>query len=133
VLQGVGYIERLCYDYLDLLGAPIDGDLVLTGGAAKSEYWCQLRADILGRPVTLVENSEPALGMAVLAASVGRDPAEVAAEMVRVRVTLEPRAGSAGRFDAAYARLVDELESRGWLGTRLAAHARQRAQHGVQR
>jgi sugar (pentulose or hexulose) kinase len=133
LLQGVGYVERLCYDYLDLLGAPIDGDLVLTGGAAKSDYWCQLRADILDRPVTLVDNSEPALGMAVLAASAGRDPADVAAEMVRVRVTLEPRAGSAGRFDAAYVRLVDELESRGWLSAALAIHARQRAQHGVQR
>ena len=128
VLQGVGYIERLCFDYVDLLGAPIDGEIVFTGGAARSEYWCQLRADILGRPVTLPENSEPALGMAVLAASAGRYAADVAAEMVHIRVTIDPRAGSAGRFDAAYVRLVDELESRGWLGAGLAAHARARAQ-----
>jgi sugar (pentulose or hexulose) kinase len=127
VLQGVGYIERLCYDYLDLLGAPIAGDLVLTGGATQSQYWCQLRADILGRPVALPENAEPALGMAVLAASPGRDPADVAAEMVRIRVTIDPRPGSAGRFDAAYVHLVDELEGRGWLGSALAAHARGRA------
>ena len=127
VLQGVGYVERLCYDYLELLGAPVGGDLLLTGGAARNEYWCQLRADILGRPVALPENSEPALGMAVLAASVGRDPADVAAEMVRIRVTIDPRSGSAGRFDASYVRLVEELESRGWLGTALAAHAREGA------
>ena len=127
VLQGVGYVERLCYDYLDLLGAPIDGDLVITGGATRNEYWCQLRADILGRPVSLPENSEPALGMAVLAASPGRDPADVAAEMVRLRVTIEPRAGSVDRFAASYARFVDELEGRGWLGADLAAHARERA------
>ncbi len=124
VLQGVGYVERLCYDYLDLLGAPIDGDLVLTGGATKSNYWCQLRADILGRPVSLPENSEPALGMAVLAASAGRDAADVAAEMVRIRVTIDPRAGSAERFEATYMRFVDELEGRGWLGAALAAHDR---------
>ncbi len=128
ILQGVGYVERLCYDYLDLLGAPIDGDLVLTGGATRSEYWCQLRADILGRPVALPENSEPALGMAVLAASVGRDAADVAAEMVRIRVTIDPRPGSGERFAAAYVRLADELERRGWLGTALAAHARERAE-----
>jgi D-ribulokinase len=126
VLQGVGYVERLCYDYLDLLGAPIDGDLRLTGGAAKNEYWCQLRADILGRPVSLPENSEPALGMAVLAASPGRDAADVAAEMVRIRVTIDPRTGSTERFEAAYGRFVDELEGRGWLGAALAAHARGR-------
>ena len=128
ILQGVGYVERLCYDYLDLLGAPIDGELLLTGGAARNEYWCQLRADILGRPVALPDNSEPALGMAVLAASPGRDPADVAAEMVRIRVRIDPRAGSAGRFSAAYVHLVDELEGRGWLGAALAAHARERAQ-----
>ncbi|MGD0862300.1 MAG: FGGY family carbohydrate kinase [Candidatus Limnocylindrales bacterium] len=128
VLQGVGYVERLCYDYVDLLGAPVDGDLVLTGGATRSEYWCQLRADILGRPVALPDNSEPALGMAALAASPGRDPADVAEEMVRLRVTIDPRAGSAGRFEASYVRLVDELEDRGWLGSALAAHARERAQ-----
>jgi hypothetical protein len=46
--------------------------------------------------------------------------------MVRIRVTIDPRAGSAGRFDAAYLRLVDELEGRGWLGAPLAAYARER-------
>jgi hypothetical protein len=66
--------------------------------------------------------------MAVLAASAGRDPAEVADAMVRIRVTIDPRAGSAGRFDAAYVRLVNELERRGWLGTALATHARHRVQ-----
>jgi sugar (pentulose or hexulose) kinase len=128
ILQGVGYVERLCYDYLDLLGAPVDGDLTLTGGAAGNEYWCQLRADILGRPVALPENSEPALGMAILAASPGREAADVAEEMVRIRMTVDPRAGSAERFEAAYMRFVDELEGRGWLGSNLAAHARGQTQ-----
>ena len=126
-LQGVGYVERLCYDYLDLLGAPLGGDLVFTGGATRNAYWNQLRADILGRPVTLTVTSEPALGMAVLAASLGRDLAAVAAGMVRIRGTVTPRSGVAGRFDAAYLRLVGELEGRGWLAPALAAHALERA------
>jgi hypothetical protein len=46
--------------------------------------------------------------------------------MVRIRVTIDPRPGSAGRFDAAYLRLVRELEDRGWLGAGLAAHTRER-------
>ena len=50
----------------------MDGDLLLTGGGARSRYWCQLRADILGRPVKLPVNAEPALGMALLAATPGR-------------------------------------------------------------
>jgi D-ribulokinase len=126
VLQGVAFIERLCFDYLDLLGAPLDGDLILTGGATRSAYWCQLRADVLGRPVTLPDNAEPALGMAVLAASPGREAADVAAEMVRIRDVVEPRAGSAGRFDDPYTHLLDELEKRGWLQPEAANHARER-------
>ena len=127
ILQGVAYIERLCFDYLDLLGAPVDGDLILTGGATKSAYWCQLRADILARPVTLPENAEPALGMAVLAASPGRQAADVAAQMVRVRETIEPRAGSTDRYDTAYLHLVEELQNRGWLPSTAATHAHKRS------
>ncbi len=119
VLQGVAFVERLCFDYLDLLGAPLDGDLVLTGGATKSAYWCQLRADILGRPVTLPDTAEAARsGMAVLAASPGRDAADVAAEMVRIREVIEPRPDARGRFDEPYLRFVAELADRGWLAAR---------------
>ncbi|TDD66160.1 carbohydrate kinase [Actinomadura darangshiensis] len=126
VLQGVGYLERLCFDHLDLLGAPTGGDLTLTGGAARSEYWCRLRADILGRPVVLPRQAEPALGAAVLAASPGRDVAEVAGRMVAVRTVIDPRPGRTGVFDGPYLRLVGELERRGWLPAETAAHARER-------
>ncbi|WP_028925556.1 FGGY-family carbohydrate kinase [Pseudonocardia acaciae] len=120
MLHGVGYIERLCFAYLASLGAPTDGDLLLTGGGASSEYWCQLRADILGRPVKLPASAEPALGMAVLAATPGRAPAEVAAEMVRIRATIDPRPTTAGRFDQPYHELIAELTRRGWLPAEVA-------------
>lgn len=127
LLQGIAYIERLVFDYLDMLGAPLDGDLSLTGGAARNRYWCQLRADVLGRPVTLPENPETALGMAVLAASPGRKVAEVAAAMVRVREVIEPRRDRRERFLEPYVRLVNELERRGWVQPNVAEHARKRA------
>ncbi len=126
LLQGVAFMERLCFDYLDLLGAPVDGALVLTGGGTKSRYWRQLRADVLGRPVTLPENAEAALGMAVLTASTGRKVAEAAADMVRVREVIEPRADRAVRFREPYLRLVDELARRGWVPAHVAQHARER-------
>lgn len=126
VLRGVAYVERLAYDHLDSLGAPLDGRIVLTGGATKSAYWCRLRADVLGRSLTIPQNAEPALGMAVLAASAGRDPAEVAARMVRVKETIDPRPGAAARHAHSYLRLVGELERRGWLPPASAAHVRKR-------
>ena len=127
LLQGLAYIERLCFDYLDHLGAPIEGELSLTGGASRNRYWCQLRADVLDRPVRLPENAESALGMAVLAASAGRSTADAAAEMVRVREVIEPRPDRVERFQEPYARLLGELEERGWLDASVASHARARA------
>jgi len=128
LLQGVAFIERLCVDCLELLGAPIPGDLRFTGGATRNTYWCQLRADILGRPVSLPENAEPALGMAILAASVGRHVTDVAKEMVHIREVIEPKAGGAARFHDPYIRLVRELSRRGWLQSVLVEHAVRRAE-----
>ena len=69
--------------------------------------------------------------MAVLAASPGRDAAEVAAEvaagMVRVREVVEPSPGGAARFTEPYVRFVDELERRGWLPPETARHAKENA------
>ena len=164
VLQGVAFIERLCFEYLDLLGISTGGDLVFSGGAAANAYWCQLRADILARPVTVARNAEPALGAAILAAAAfgsaaaggtgpGNGPGpgtgsgsgpgngsgpgsgsaaaagsgthldEIAGRMVRAGETIEPRPRSAERFADAYARLLHELERRGWLGRALAERA----------
>jgi sugar (pentulose or hexulose) kinase len=128
LLQGVAFIERLCFDYLDMLGAPIHGELRLTGGGARSRYWCQLRADILSRTVSLPENAESALGMAILAASSGRRVAEVAAEMVHIREVIDPRPDHIGRFRVPYIRLINELEFRGWIQPNIAHHARRRAE-----
>jgi sugar (pentulose or hexulose) kinase len=127
LLHGVAFVERLCFDYVDLLGAPADGELTFTGGAARSRYWCQLRADVLGRPVRLVEQAGAAFGMAILAASsAGGDLAAVAGRMVRTKEVIEPRRERPGAFGERYLRFVAELERRGWLGEQLADHARSR-------
>ncbi|MEV0230530.1 FGGY family carbohydrate kinase [Nonomuraea sp. NPDC050786] len=116
ILLGAAFVERLCFDYLDLLGAPVDGEIILTGGATRSAYWTQLRADVLERPVTLRENAEPALGMAVLASG-------DSSGMIRTRAVVDP---SGADLTEAYLRFVTELERRGWLDTAAAEHARER-------
>ncbi|MBG6216115.1 sugar (pentulose or hexulose) kinase [Arthrobacter sp. CAN_A6] len=126
VLQGLAFVERLCFDYLDYLGADTSGRLLLTGGATKSAYWSQLRADVLGRDVHLPENAEPALGAAVLAAAgtSGRPTAEIADRMVRVSTTITPRSDYIDRFGAPYLSFLASLRDRGWLQNDVAAHAR---------
>ena len=129
LLQGVAFAERLCLDYLHHLGAPMDGSLAFTGGGARSAYWNQLRADILGRPARVPRETEPALGMAALAAyGTGAAPtlADTADAMVRTGTTIDPRPSRTARYAEPYARLIGELESRGWLPAVVAEHARAR-------
>lgn len=135
LIQGTAYIERLCFDYLDLLGAPTHGRLVMTGGATRNDTWTQLRADVLGRQVEVPANAQPALGMAVLAAAgVGADRspdgtldlAPSTAAMVHVGRTFEPRDHHLDAHAQGYLRLVNQLADRGWLPIRVADHAQER-------
>ncbi|KUL32077.1 FGGY-family carbohydrate kinase [Streptomyces regalis] len=129
LLQGVAFTERLCLDYLHYLGAPLDGPLTFTGGAARSPYWNQLRADILGRPARVPQQTEPALGMAALAAygaSATPDLQAAAEGMVRIGTTVAPRPDRTTRYAEPYARLIDALTARGWLPPPVAAHAHAR-------
>ncbi|HVF76661.1 MAG TPA: FGGY-family carbohydrate kinase [Solirubrobacteraceae bacterium] len=117
LMQGVALVERLCFDALGQLGAPLAGELTLTGGATRNRAWSQLRADALNRPVRLPERAESAFGMAILAAAAARgEPvAGAAARMSHTREVIDPRASPRAHLDEQYARLIDELERRGWL------------------
>ncbi|TKG65799.1 FGGY-family carbohydrate kinase [Prauserella endophytica] len=125
LLRGVAFAERLCFDYLDLLGAPADGPLSLTGGGARNRYWCQLRADTLGRPVTVPEDADPAAGMALLARAEGNPLADVAGDPPRE--VLDPDPAQAEVLTDGYLRLVAALHERGWLPAELTRHARERS------
>ncbi|MDP2710387.1 MAG: FGGY-family carbohydrate kinase [Solirubrobacteraceae bacterium] len=118
LLQGMALVERLCLEQLRRLGAATGGRLSLTGGATRSRHLCQLRADALGRPVHLPEQSESAFGMAILAAAAAAPDetlAAVAQRMSRTREVLEPRDALREHLDEQYARFVVELRRRGWL------------------
>ncbi len=131
VLHGVAFMERLCFDYLHLLDAPLSGKVIFTGGAVRNRHWCQVRADVLGRTVHIPENTEPAFGMAILA-SAGREClTDAAKRMVRTAEVFEPRPERTVRLLEAYLRLIGKLEQRGWLPSNLATHAVTRAGQGL--
>ncbi|MEU9969353.1 FGGY-family carbohydrate kinase [Streptomyces malaysiensis] len=127
-LLGVACVERLCLDHLDHIGAPVGGPLSLTGGGARNRYWSQLRADLLGRSVTLPAQGGSAVGMAVLAATAsGVTLEQAAAAMVRTGIELRPDSSRTERLLPGYLGFVDELVHRGWLEPRVAAHAHRKA------
>lgn len=128
VAHGVAFVERLCYDLLDLTGADVTGSVALTGGGARNTWWNQLRCDVLGVPVVLPTSAEPALGAAVLAASSEFGVLDAAAALVRVSATLEPQTGD--DLADSYFALVNALAEHGWVGPALASHAHGRA-HGA--
>lgn len=123
-LCGIAYLERLCFDHLRLLGLPTRGPVVVTGGATRNRALTQLRADVLGAPLSLPRNAEPALGAAVLAASASSDLATRSAAMTAVAEIIEP--GPTPQYDEGYLRFVEELHRRGWVPDDLALQARGR-------
>ncbi len=120
ILQGVAFVERLSFDYLHQLGAPVSGTLSISGGAARSALWNQIRADVLGRTLTVPAVTEPAFGMCLLAASHRSSLKEAARHMVRMGLPVENRTLFRDTYDNLYGHFVEALTSRGWLPDSLA-------------
>jgi sugar (pentulose or hexulose) kinase len=115
VTHGVAYVERLAFDVLARLGADVSGPVVATGGGSRNDWWTQLRADVLQRPVAVPEHAGSAIGSAVLAAAPRGELAATAEAMVRMRKRFEPDPSRAGELTEGYERLVEALVERGWL------------------
>jgi sugar (pentulose or hexulose) kinase len=124
--NGLAAIERLCFDYLNLLGFPTDGRISVTGGTSGNAQFNRVRATMLGRELVVPRIAEPAFGMAVLASSASRPLSDALAAMVKIDRTYEPDPRNAARSADCYLRLVESLEHRGWLAARTADHARKR-------
>ena len=92
-LQGVAFTERWIYELLAELGADTSGCVATTGGGARSDYWLQLRADILQREVIVPAQPECAFGAAILAVAGHCDEpvADSASRMVRIAKRFSPR------------------------------------------
>ena len=67
IVEGVSYSQRDCLDIVASLGVPLNS-VRASGGGAKSAFWRQLLADILGKRVVTLETQEgSAYGAALLA------------------------------------------------------------------
>lgn len=126
---GVASVERLSLDLLDLLGYDTTGVLSSTGGGARSTWWVQLRADLLGREILVPEHRDGAVGMAMLAAAGvdgGRDLTTRSRGPRLQSRLVEPRDSGRALLLDRHRRWLDDLESRGWLAPELADHSRER-------
>ena len=94
ILESLTYELALNLETMETAGMRADS-IVAAGGGASSPIWLQIKADILNRPVSVAENPEAgSLGAAILAGGAAKlwDPAEAAAELIRVTKTIDPDA-----------------------------------------
>ena len=61
-LQGVAFVERLCVETLEELGAISGNHLFTVGGGSSSEIWLQLRVDVLNKILIRPQINEAAFG-----------------------------------------------------------------------
>lgn len=102
VLEGVTYALRHNIEACRAEG--LREELIVVGGAAQSDLWVQIIADVTGRPVlTIAENVEAAMGAALLAAF-GSSCVD-AATARKGWTTLVPRAQPRPAAQAVYDRL----------------------------
>lgn len=107
VLEGVSFALRHNIEAGARGAQSLDPRLIVVGGAAHSDLWMQIIADVTGYPVdTIVQEVEAALGAALLAAHAAGlvDDAQVHRGWVQLQRRAEPRAEAV----ALYSRLFDD-------------------------
>lgn len=105
VLEGVSLALRHNIEAGAAAEVALDRELIVVGGAAHSDLWMQIIADVTNRPVLTIEQDvEAAMGAAVLAAyGAGLIDAEaVRRGWVTLLPRAQPEARAAGVYDALF-------------------------------
>jgi len=106
IMESVGYMLRRILEQIQGAGIPIE-EVRCMGGAARSDLWLQIKADICGLPMVRMKEEETStLGCALLAAVAVGDYGSVdqaAGAMVSLGRRFEPAPGD----EAIYQRLFE--------------------------
>lgn len=115
-LEGVGYVERWCYELMEELGAEMGDTIYTTGGGAKSPEWMQVRADIMNKRVVRPASTECAMGAAAVAASRTLYPSleEAVRGMVNPGLSVDPDPSRTDLFEQRYRAFRDVCARRGY-------------------
>lgn len=100
--EGLAFAARHCFD-----AAGLTGRLAVCGGGAQSAEWTQLFADVLGRPLDVVEVPQAGAYGAVLSALEARG--ETPGWPVPAR-TVTPSPSARAVYDDAFADYLDRVE-----------------------
>ena len=113
LVEGICYEIRLRIDTFERLFDTSVERMVVVGGTSRSAFWTQLRADVTGRAVEVLDTVEAAsLGAALLAgmaAGVYADYADAAAQAHRVRRVFEPDRDRHEQYDRCYRQVYRHI------------------------
>ncbi len=105
VLEGVAYSARHLLEELEKAAGVEPTELRASGGGSKSDLWCQIKADVLARPIARVAvRQSGCLGAALIAAAgagLVDGLAEAATRAVRVERVFDPGVDRE-RYDELY-------------------------------
>jgi xylulokinase len=115
VMEGVAFSVRLAFDALQKSAVTRVEVANIGGGGARSEAWCQIRADALGFSLRRTAATDvAALGAAILAGLGGGAfsslPAAVA-QLVRFDRTFEPNPANRPYYDDKFGRYIELYQS----------------------
>ncbi|NLJ49999.1 MAG: FGGY-family carbohydrate kinase [Candidatus Atribacteria bacterium] len=115
-LEGVGYVEKLSYHILEILGSSPIQRVFSSGSGANSPIWCQIRSNILSKPVYLPKTTESAMGACIIAASHLFGNLSLACEkMVKINEIYEPQKPISAQYQEKYHQFLDECQKRGYI------------------
>ena len=106
-------LEGICFEMRDIIAmkeelAGAIKNIRLGGGVAKSQMWCQMFADVLGKPVEVTEVQEMGCLGAAMCAGIGAgiysNPRNAIEKCVRVKKTYSPVAYRKAAYDKAFER-----------------------------
>jgi xylulokinase len=110
VMEGVAFNLRWLRAHVERFIGRRFAELNFIGGAALSDVWCQIQADVLGCPVRQVANPRfaNAVGAALAAfAALGEITIDDIARTVRFAAVYHPRPANRRVYDAQFAAFLD--------------------------
>lgn len=116
-LEGTAMTERLAFELLESVGAPLIDPIIVNGGASRSDIWVELRATVLNHKLIRPLNSDTCMGAAVLAGSgcwygsLG----EAVKNMVHMGALVEPRQDLVRAYEDKYLQFKKLLAERKYL------------------
>jgi erythritol kinase len=118
VCEGVAYAAQHCSR-----AAGLEGEVAICGGGTQSRAWCQILANVLGKPLRIARKPEVGARGAAMAALIAAEQDFDRAEWTRPEGYVEPDEEVADLYEEGFSHYLASIEAARGLWSR-SPHAR---------